>query len=183
VLGTTWRGAAANEPFNDSAWLSGTTGVGFGDSSIPVGTANLKQRLNADSNAGIVADTSGAAHPATNVGAAWVASNTDAAPTPRTRTGLMQFVATESDQVTTPGHADFGATQSTVTFWMRSAGLAGTGSEAAMLWDRRTGGFGGPGTVITQHSSGKIFFQAQNGVCQFSSIARCRTIGGITSRW
>ena len=40
-----------------------------------------------------------------------------------------------------------------------------------MIWDRRTGGYGGPGTVITQHSSGKIFFQAANGVCSFSSIA------------
>ena len=63
VLGSSWRGAAADEPFDDSSWLAGTTGVGFGDSATPVATANLKQRLNADSAATLTADTSGAAHP------------------------------------------------------------------------------------------------------------------------
>ncbi|MEO8350383.1 MAG: CotH kinase family protein, partial [Chthoniobacteraceae bacterium] len=171
ALGATWRGGAANEPFNDSAWLAGTTGVGFGDGSAPVGAANLQQRLNSDSATDIVADTSGGAHPATNGGAAWVASNIDDAGTPRTRTGLMQFVAGENDQVSTPGHADFDQTLCTVTFWMRSAGISGSGNEAAMLWDRRTGGFTGPGTVITQHTNGKLFFQSASGRCAFSSVA------------
>jgi hypothetical protein len=99
ALGTTWR-----EPtFDDSTWLAGTTGVGFGDSSAPVAPANLKQRLNSDSAAAIVADTSGATHPGTNVGAAWVATNTDTFTQPRTRTGDA-IVAAENDQVTTPGH-------------------------------------------------------------------------------
>ena len=167
ALGATWR-----EPtFDDSGWLAGTTGVGFGDSSAPVAPANLKQRLNSDSAAAIVADTSGAAHPGTNAGATWVQSNTDTFTQPRTRTGVMQFVAAENDQVTTPGHADFTQAQCTVTFWMRSAGTTGAGSEAAMLWDRRTGTGVGVGTVITQHTNGRLFFQAGGpGVrCSFSS--------------
>ena len=42
-----------------------------------------------------------------------------------------------------------------------------------MLWDRRTGTGVGLGTVITQHTNGKLFFQSGNaGVrCSFSSIA------------
>ena len=171
ALGTTWQGASANEPFADDTWLSGTTGVGFGDSSLAVGLANLKQRLSADSSAGIVSDTSGASHPATNGGAAWVAANTDASSPPRTRTGVMQFVAAEADQVSTPADADFNPTQCTVTLWMRSAGISGTGNEAAMLWDRRANGNSGPGTLFGQYTTGKIFFQAAAGACTFSSTA------------
>ena len=37
ALGTTWLGGTANEPFDDAGWLSGTTGVGFGDHSSIVG--------------------------------------------------------------------------------------------------------------------------------------------------
>jgi len=171
TLGNTWQGAAANEPFNTTSWLSGTTGVGFGDSSISIAVANLKQRLNADSLAAITTDGSGAGHTATNSGVAWVASNVDTAS--RTRTGVMQFVASESDQMSTPGSADFDQTQCTVTFWMRSAGISGSGSQAAMLWDRRTGSGVGLGTIIAQSTGGTLFFQAGNsGVkCTFSSVA------------
>ena len=28
-LGTTWRGASANEPFDTSGWISGPTGFGY----------------------------------------------------------------------------------------------------------------------------------------------------------
>jgi hypothetical protein len=171
ALGATWRGAAASEPFNDTGWLSGTTGVGFGDSSIAVARDNLKQRLNSDSSAAIVADTSGASHTATNSGAAWVASNTDGATPPRTRSGVMQFVASDNDQVSTPGNTDFDQAQCTVTMWMRSAGLSGSGSEGAMLWDRRANGYSGPGTLFVQHTNGKVFFQAAAGACTFSSTA------------
>ena len=34
-LGTSWTGAAANEPFDDTAWATGTTAVGYGDFSTP----------------------------------------------------------------------------------------------------------------------------------------------------
>ena len=50
TLGSTWQGAAANEPFNDASWTSGTTGVGYTGATSPVADANLKLRLNADSS-------------------------------------------------------------------------------------------------------------------------------------
>jgi hypothetical protein len=146
ALGATWLGSAANEPFDDSGWLSGATGVGYGDSAGVVALANLKQRLNSDSAAAIVADTSDALHPATNSGAGWVASSTDTAGSPKTRGGIMQFVTAENDQVSTPGNPDFDQIQCTVTFWMRSAGsvdqemrrrCSGTGALArAWVWVR-----------------------------------------------
>ena len=174
ALGSTWQGAAANEPFNTASWLSGTTGVGYGDSSISIAAANLKQRLNSDTSAAIVTDTSGAAHTATNNGAAWVTSDTDTAG--RTRAGVMQFVATESDQVSTPASTDFDVAQCTVTFWIRSAAVAGTGQEAAMLLDHRTS----KGAVITVHPNGTLFFQATNSgtKCAFSSL-----IGVLDNQW
>jgi len=48
TLGTTWTGAAVNEPFDDAAWTSGTTGVGFPNAGIA--TTNLKLRLNFDTS-------------------------------------------------------------------------------------------------------------------------------------
>jgi hypothetical protein len=36
TLGTAWTGAAANEPFDASAWTSGNTGVGYGDFTPPI---------------------------------------------------------------------------------------------------------------------------------------------------
>jgi hypothetical protein len=36
ALGTSWTGAAANEPFNANTWTSGNTGVGYGDFTPPI---------------------------------------------------------------------------------------------------------------------------------------------------
>lgn len=36
ALGTSWTGAAANEPFDDGGWIAGTTGVGYGDFTPPI---------------------------------------------------------------------------------------------------------------------------------------------------
>jgi hypothetical protein len=39
ALGTSWTGAAGNEPFNDAAWASGDTGIGYGDFTPPLQVA------------------------------------------------------------------------------------------------------------------------------------------------
>jgi hypothetical protein len=177
TLGNTWTGAAANEPFDDSTWTSGTTGAGFLNAGIA--TTNLKLRLNFDTTpAGtIVADISPANHPATNTGALWVNLSTDAASPARTRDGIMQFRALDSngsqtgDILIVPAHADFNSTAGTISFWMRSAGLVGPGSEA-MLWDRRTGSTIGQGATITLREDGLLSFLAADGTdvrCQFNS--------------
>jgi hypothetical protein len=153
TLGSVWQGA--NEPFADSAWTSGTTGVGISNTTVePIASGNLKLRLNADTSGAIVTDTSTAGHSGTNVGASWVASSTDSEAEPLTRNGAMQFNASENDQVTVPaGIADFyNTTQGTISFWMRSSGTSGAGTDGAVLFDLRSN----RGMQITQTDSGQI---------------------------
>jgi hypothetical protein len=185
-LGTTWTGDAATEPFDDSTWASGTTGAGFPNAGIA--TTNLKLRLNFDSSpAGTtLADTSPANHPATNTGALWVGLSTDAAALARSRDGVMQFQALDSngsltgDVAIVPANADFNSTTGTISFWIRTAGLVGPGSEA-MIWDRRTGSSTGQGAAITLREDGLLAFQGSDG-----SAVRCNfdsTTGVMDDRW
>ena len=76
-LADAWKGAAANEPFNEAAWTAGTTAVGFANAGVA--TTNLKLRLNANDGTTVVTDTSGAGHNGTNNLATWVAEETDLA--------------------------------------------------------------------------------------------------------
>lgn len=186
ILGTNWTGSAPTEPFDDSAWLSGITGAGFPSSGIA--TTNLKQRLNFDNApAGTtVADSSPTSHPATNFGALWVGLSTDTGSPTRSRDGVMQFQALDSngnqtgDLMTVPAHGDFNATAGTISFWIRTAGLVGPGSEA-MIWDRRTGPSTGLGAAVTLRDDGLLSFQAADGAavrCQFNS-----TTSVMDDRW
>ena len=69
-----------------------------------------------------------------NLGASWVASSTDLAGTPVTRTGVAQF--SSGAQIAVPANADINSSVGTICFWMRTPiPAAGTGM---MLVDRRT---------------------------------------------
>jgi hypothetical protein len=117
----------------------------------------------------------GPPHNGANFGAEWQSSNLDGNFV--TREGVMQFVATELDQITLAPDPDFDGSQGTIMFWMRSAGTAGGGDFAAMLVDRRST----RGDVITQTDGGLIFVQASDGsgnVNQFSS-----TLAVSDDRW
>ncbi|MGD0516587.1 MAG: lamin tail domain-containing protein, partial [Thermoguttaceae bacterium] len=153
-LGTTWQGATANEPFYDNDWSSGTIGAGYG-TTTPVGSANLKLRLNSESSTTLAADTSGVSgHIVTNVGSSvsYVASSTDTATSPMLRRGLMQFNAAENDQMTVDPSSDlYSATAGTISFWMNSSGTTGTG-DGAVLFDMRSS----RGMLITQTDAGQI---------------------------
>ena len=154
-LGTTWRGDPANDPFNDSSWTSGTTGVGY---SSTIGSANMVLRLNANSSSTITTDTqtAGSTHIVTNVGnsVSWVSSLTDEAIPPIVRSGLMQFNAAENDQITVNTSSDwYNTTNGTISFWMNSTGtVSGTGDGAVLLDMRSTS----RGILITQTNEGFI---------------------------
>ncbi|MGD0519474.1 MAG: LamG-like jellyroll fold domain-containing protein, partial [Thermoguttaceae bacterium] len=157
TLGSTWEGASTT--FDDSSWTSGTTGVGYTGTLSAVESSYLKLRLNADSYSAIVTDTSGAGHNGTNVGSnvSWVSSSTDTTVNPLLRHGVMQFDATKNDQVTVDVNSDFnGSTSGTVSFWMKSSGTSGTGSEGAVLFDLRSS----RGLSILQTDAGKICVHA-----------------------
>lgn len=97
----------------------------------------------------------GTPHVGVNSGAMWLASNSNGT---TTCTGVMQFVATNRNQITVPGTADFNSTLGTITFWLRTVGEVATdpGNEGALIFDRRTGE---GGTVIVLHDNGKLFEQ------------------------
>lgn len=185
-LGTGWTGASAGEPFDDSGWISGTTGAGL--PSTGIAAANLKNRLNFDTPpvGTAVADSSVGNHPATNTGVLWSPLSIDAGAPVGIRDGVMQFGALDSnggqtgDILIVPAHADFNATVGTISFWMRCAGLIGPGSEAT-IWDRRSGGITGQGAAITLRDDGLLTFRAADGTavrCQFNS-----TVSVMNDRW
>ncbi|HZJ17779.1 MAG TPA: LamG-like jellyroll fold domain-containing protein, partial [Chthoniobacteraceae bacterium] len=162
-LADTWKGAAANEPFNDAAWTAGTTAVGFANAGVA--TTNLKLRLNANDGATLVTDTSGAGHNGTNNLATWVAEEADLAG--KTRHGTLQFNATDAngaatgDQVIVPAHADYNGTTGTIMFWIKTAGNVADGGnvEGAMLFDRRVGTSSGQGLILYLTDAGNLRIQ------------------------
>ena len=113
-------------------------------------------------NPNLVVDSkpAGAAHGGINHGATWVASSSDGT---KTRTGVMQFDAAATNQITVAANPDFDAFTGTIMFWMKSAGTVGPGSEGAMLLDRRYSlpNFGSCGDVIVQRQDGTIFVQPE----------------------
>jgi len=120
---------------------------------------------------GVIEDTkpAGTLHHGLNVGVSctWVASNTDAAATPVTRTGVEQFTYSTPSQITIPADPDFNSTVGTIMFWMRvpMAALPGPGNEGSMLMDRRTGA----GTVIVLSDAGAIWLQCAGGANSYSA--------------
>ena len=100
----------------------------------------------------------GALHPGVNYGTKWLASVTDTASTPVTRTGVALF--TNNAQIVIPANTDFDSANGTICFWVQAnAPIPGPGSEGAILFDRRTTN----GAVIVLNDAGAIFWQGQNG--------------------
>jgi hypothetical protein len=100
----------------------------------------------------------GQPHDGMNLGVSWVASSTDAAATPVTRTGVAQF--SSGAQIAVPANADFNSPTGTICFWMRAPVPAG--GHGTTLFDRRAG----VGLVMTLDGtpSGGIGFQ-----CDFTT--------------
>lgn len=106
----------------------------------------------------VVADTKpvGTPHAGSNNGARWAAANGD-------RSGVMQFIGTNTTQINLPNNADFQSTVGTISFWMRSPTTndpaTGPGNEGATLFDWR----GGSGAVIVLKDDGTLLFQTGPG--------------------
>ena len=173
TLGAAWRGGA--EPFDDTAWIPGTQGAGAAGTATLVGAANLKLRLNANSASDLTLDTSGAGHHATNTASTTIHMPvaTDTAASPLLRRGAMQFAAASASQLVVPAHADFNSSRGAILFWLKSAGMMGGGSEAAMLFRRRNA----TGTVLaltdaTNANPGRLECQPVAGGSTFYSTAR-----------
>ncbi|MEI2722862.1 MAG: LamG-like jellyroll fold domain-containing protein [Verrucomicrobiota bacterium] len=120
---------------------------------------------------GIIEDSKpvGTPHNGANYLTTWLASSTDAAGTPVTRTGVEQFTTVANSQISVPAGTDFDSTIGTFTFWMRIpvAAIPGPGSEGAMLMDRRTDN----GAVIVLNDAGSIFVQCAGTANSLTSSA------------
>jgi hypothetical protein len=99
-----------------------------------------------------------------NEGAVWAASNSDGT---TTRTGVMQFVSTNSDEILVQGTTNFDVPQGTVTFWMRSPGSADP-NNGASIFDRPEGSAGNE-FLIMLYQDGTILFYAPGIVDSFFS--------------
>ena len=107
----------------------------------------------------------GLPHDGINAGAGWLDSQTDGFST--TRSGIMQFVASEGDQIKLPANSDFDSQQGTIAFWMLTAGNdTSSGNEGAILFDRRTS----DGDVIVLKDDGTLFVQNNRGGNSFSTV-------------
>jgi len=154
-----WTGTTNHEPFDDSSWRTGVTGVGFSASTEPIASPSLVLRFDFNSSpvGDVIADSKpyGVLHNGLNHNATWLESATDAAKV--TRTGVMDFSASSASQLTVADNADFDTTEGTIAFWFRSSGVAGGGNYGAMIMDRRTS----QGDVIVQQDDGRIFIQPE----------------------
>ena len=120
--------------------------------------AGIELKLNVSTSPSVfVADSKpeGVPHDGRNNNATWIESSTDALS--KTRTGVMQFSVAANSQVVIPWHTDFGTTQGTIGFWIKSAGTSGAGNEGSMIIDRRASA----GDVIVLADGGGIFWQPE----------------------
>jgi hypothetical protein len=108
--------------------------------------------VTAGNNYVVDSNPNGITHDGLNTNATWLASSTDGV---RTRSGVMQFASASPSQIVVSGQTNFDATAGTVTFWMRSAGVADPGGNPAMLFDRA----GSDGLQIVLNPDGTV--QAQ----------------------
>ncbi|HEU0040493.1 MAG TPA: LamG domain-containing protein, partial [Verrucomicrobiae bacterium] len=99
----------------------------------------------------VIVDTSpAAAHPGTNFGATWSASEGG-------RSGVMDFRAPIPNRITVPAIPALNSSTGTISFWIKTPGNRARGDFAAILFDRRTS----VGDVITLTDGGTIFVQAR----------------------
>jgi hypothetical protein len=131
-------------------------------------TASLIARYNFDAAPidDVVIDSApGSRHPGTNSLATWVDSVID-------RSGVMQFSANDGSQIVIPPHPDFNISKGAIAFWMKSAGNAGPGEFASIIFDRRTS----DGDVITMVDDGTLFVQASSHDFRVNSFATTNTV-------
>jgi Concanavalin A-like lectin/glucanases superfamily len=100
----------------------------------------------------LVVDSSPAGgHDGMDLGAAWVATNTDTANV--NRAGVMQFAAANTNQIVVPGETNFDSSIGTLMFWMRSAGLLNSSTtNPAPIFSRS----GVDGLQVLQNPDGTI---------------------------
>jgi len=97
----------------------------------------------------------GPEHNGFNNGASWLATSADGVSV--TRTGVMSFTTNVPNQIVAPPNTAFNSSTGTISFWMRSSGLADPAGNPATLFDRLNKN----GCVIVQQADGTLLFQPE----------------------
>lgn len=97
----------------------------------------------------------GEEHDGLNLGASWVASSTDGASV--TRSGVMSFTTNTPSQIVVAPNTAFNSSTGTISFWMRSSGVADPAGKPATLFDR----LNASGCVVAQNPDGTLLFQSE----------------------
>ncbi len=145
----------------------------YGATTSQVSTVTV-DRLTQSPASNVVYDSNPAnpQHDGVDMGASWEASSSDGS---ITRTGVMDFVATNADGITVQDTASFDGPTGTVTFWMQSAGTdtSASGNEGASLFCRPVGGVPANDFLLLQDdgSPGNLYFEAPGSANSFSSVA------------
>jgi hypothetical protein len=105
----------------------------------------------------------------TDLGATWLASSSDGT---TTRSGVMQFVAAETNGISVQGTTNFDVAAGTVMFWMQSAGTdtSTSGANGASLFCRPSG-TAGVDFMVLQQDDGTLQFIAPETANLFGSVA------------
>ncbi len=132
----------------------------YGQATSDVSVVTVDHLLpTAGSNFVMDSNPNGPAHDGVASGATWLASS-------GSRNGVMNFKASDPDQIVVQGETNFDATTGTVLLWIRSTGV--TGTNPAALFDRRNPN----GCVLALGTNGTIQFQSSVGnENPFSSVA------------
>jgi len=133
----------------------------YGATTSQVSTVTVDRITEQSPAANVVYDSNPAnpQHNGVNLGASWQASSSDGK---LTRTGVLSFVAANTNGISVPDNSSFDSPTGTITFWMRSAGtdtsLSGTGGALFC----RPSGTAGDDILLSQAdgSPGNLSFQA-----------------------
>jgi hypothetical protein len=117
----------------------------------------------------------GQEHNGLNNGASWLATSTDGASV--TRTGVMSFTTNVPNQIVVPPNTSFNSSTGTISFWMRSSGLADPGGNPATLFDR----LNKSGCVIVQQADGTLLFQPEVSGAPAGSVVTTNVLSD--NRW
>jgi hypothetical protein len=151
----------------------------YGAATTQVSTVTVDQITQGPAS-GVVYDSNPAnpQHDGANMGATWQASSSDGTVT---RTGVMDFVAEETNGITVLDNTNFDGPTGTITFWMRSSGTDqnANGYFEASLFCRTTGQPNQEVLLMQDDGSpGNLNFIAPN------SINNLTSVGGVSDdKW
>ena len=140
----------------------------YGSAVSKVSTVNVGITMTSTTGLAVDSNPNNPERDGLNNGATWLASSSDGS---ITRSGVMQFVATNGTGIAVPGSTNFDSSTGTMMFWMRSAGTdtSATGTFGAAVFGRPGNMFAND-LVLAQEDAGPLYFNTPDTENYFSSV-------------